>query len=272
METDIINLNGTKFSKDNLHELPSKLNIMEITIKSNAEVIGFFGEICPFSNFYPSKFYHNGIEYHSSEQFIQHAKTKFFSDHYSQTTVLNSETALGAKRAGREVSNYDHKRWCKHAKEICKPGIDAKFCQNPRAMQALLETGDKLLVECTKDNVWGNGYLLGHPNCLRRQTWKSKGILGEILEEIRHYHLSQARSIPWANSRGWMSQQRLPPPPSSFFNTNFLPISAMISPNIRHPPPIPSSQSDRVPPSLTSSPVPKQADPMLHSSAIETTN
>ena len=40
MEADVLNLNGTKFSKDNLHELPSKLNIMEITTKSNAEVIG----------------------------------------------------------------------------------------------------------------------------------------------------------------------------------------------------------------------------------------
>ena len=100
MEGDVLNLNGTKFTKDNLHELPEKLNIMEITTKSNAEVVGFFGEICPLSNFYPSRFFHNGIEYHSSEQFIQHAKAKFFGDSYGQSTVLNAETALGAKRAG----------------------------------------------------------------------------------------------------------------------------------------------------------------------------
>ena len=174
MEADVLNLNSTKFNKDNLHELPAKLNIMEITTKSNADVVGFFGEICPLSNFYPSKFFHNGIEFHSSEQFIQHAKAKFFGDHYTQTTVLKAETALGSKHAGREVSNYNHKRWCKFAKELCKPGIDAKFCQNPRAMQALLETGDKVLVECTKDAVWGNGYPLGHPNSLQSQTWNLK--------------------------------------------------------------------------------------------------
>ena len=250
MEADVINLNGAKFSKDNLHELPSKLNIMEITTKSNAEVIGFFGEICPLSNFYPSRFYHNGIEYHSSEQFIQHAKAKFFGDSYSQTTVLNTETALSAKRAGREVANYDHKRWCKHAKEICKPGIDAKFCQNPKATQALLETGNKTLVKCTKDTVWGNGYHLGHPNCLRSQIWKSKGILGEILEEIRNYHLSQARTMPWTNTKSWPMPQRLPPPPSSsYFNTNFPPISRPNSPAIRHTHPI--AHADRVSPSLT---------------------
>ena len=251
MEGDVINLNGTKFSKDNLHELPNKLNIMEITTKSNAEVVGFFGEICPLSNFYPSRFFHNGIEYHSSEQFIQHAKAKFFGDSYCQSTVLNTETALSAKRAGREITNYDHKRWCKHAKEICKPGIDAKFCQNPKAMQALLETGNKTLVECTKDNVWGNGYPLGHPNCLRSQTWKSKGILGEILEEIRNHHLSQARSMPWKN---WPVQQRLPlPPASTYFNNNFPPIPRPSTPGIRHQ--HPGKHTESVPPSLTPSPL-----------------
>ena len=206
MEADVLNLNGTKFNKDNLHELPVKLNIMEITTKSNADVVGFFGEICPLSNFYPSKFLYKGIEFHSSEQFIQHAKATFFGDLYTQNKVLNAEMALGAKRAGREVSNYDHKRWCRSAKDLCKPGIDAKFCQNPRAMQALLEMGDKMLVECTKDAVWGKGYPLGHPNSLRSQTWKSKGILGEILEEIRNHHLAEARSMPWANIRGWQNQ------------------------------------------------------------------
>ena len=30
-----------------------------------------------------------------------------------------------------------------NAKELCKDGIEAKFVQNPRIMQALLETGHK---------------------------------------------------------------------------------------------------------------------------------
>ena len=91
----------------------------------------------------------------------------------------------------------------------------------------------KMLVECTKDAVWGNGYPLGHPNSLRSQTWKSKGILGEILEEIRNHHLAEARSMPWANIRGWQSQHRLPPPPSSHFNAHFPPIHVTTSPPIR---------------------------------------
>ena len=265
MEADVLNLNGTKFNKDNLHELPVKLNIMDITTKSNADVVGFFGEICPLSNFYPSKFLYKGIEFHSSEQFIQHAKATFFGDPHTQNTILNAETALGAKRAGREVLNYDHKRWCRSAKDLCKPGIDAKFCQNPRAMQALLETGDKTLVECTKDAVWGNGYPLGHPNSLRSQTWKSKGILGEILEEIRNHHLAEARSMPWANTRGWQSQHRPAPPPSSHFNAHFPPIHVTTSSPIRQPHPIASNQPERVSPTHTSSPPPRSVTATFHS-------
>lgn len=246
LEEDVLNLNGTRFTKENLHELPQKLNIVEITTKKNANIIGFFGEICPFSNFYPSNFFYKGVEYHSSEQFIQHAKAKFFGDKYAAAAVMSAETALACKRAGRDVSNYDHKRWCKNAKEICKPAIDAKFCQNPRAMQSLLETGDKELVECTKDNVWGNGYPLGHPSSLRSQAWKSKGILGTILEEIRNYHLSQAKAMPWTTIGAWPQQPRLPPPPATaLFNSNF--------------PPMQTSNPSHPAPTLTSSPVVKGA-------------
>ena len=53
-----------------------------------------------------------------------------------------------------------------NAKDLCKDGIEAKFVQNPRIMQALLETGNKKLVECMKDYLWGMGVPLNDPQCL----------------------------------------------------------------------------------------------------------
>ena len=69
-------------------------------------------------------------------------------------------------------------------------------------MQALLETGQKKLVECTYDSLWGNGIPLHQPSCLNQHLWKNQGILGEILQEIRQIHLDQARALlpsfnPW---------------------------------------------------------------------------
>ena len=87
--------------------------------------------------------------------------------------------------------------------------MEAKFAQNPRVMQALLETGNKELVECAKDTLWGTGVPLNEPNCLNEKYWKGQGILGEILHEIRHKHLQIAQSILPAINQ-WHTQG--PPP------------------------------------------------------------
>ena len=126
---------------------------MEITTKSNEHTVGFFGEVCPIRNFYPSSFFYQGKEYHSSEQFIQHMKAKHFNDQTSEREILAAETTLDCKIAVSDIRGYDHKNWCKYAQDLRRPGIDAKFSQNPNAMQTLLETGTKQLVECAKHSL-----------------------------------------------------------------------------------------------------------------------
>ena len=116
LEEDTLVLNSERYTKDNLHTLPPKLNLMEITTKQTANTIGFFGELCPLSNFYPSSFLCNGREYHSSEQYIQHMKAKHFNDQVSEREILSVETALDCKTAAWDIRNYDHKEWCKNAK------------------------------------------------------------------------------------------------------------------------------------------------------------
>ena len=88
------------------------------------------------------------------------------------------------------------------AKNLCKKGIEAKFVQNPQAMQALLETGSKQLVESACDGLWGTGVPIHQTDCLNHRSWKTQGILGEILQEIHQFHMEQARSLlpmvnPW---------------------------------------------------------------------------
>ena len=61
-------INGRRYGKSNIHQLPDKLKPMKFLMKENPDTIGFFGELCPFSNFYRSEFIWNGHIYHSSEQ------------------------------------------------------------------------------------------------------------------------------------------------------------------------------------------------------------
>ena len=96
--------------------------------------MGFFGEINPLSNFYPSTFLYNGIQYVSSEQLIQSSKAKFFGDMDTYNQILGCSTSLEYKNLSHQIRNVDEAKWEEVAGNICHPGIRAKFFQNPFAM------------------------------------------------------------------------------------------------------------------------------------------
>ena len=128
---------------------------------------------------------YNGMEYNSSEQLIQHQKATLFGDTEAANRIMNSKSALESKRISKEIINYNHDTWKSEAKLRCEEGIKAKFMQNTGIRSYLLNTGNKRLVECCNDKLWGNGIPLHDENSLNPTHWTSQGILGEILESVR---------------------------------------------------------------------------------------
>ena len=189
LEGNQLVLDGKRHTKDTLDQLLRNLDVMKITTKSDEKSLGFFGELCPLSNFYPSSFEFNGINYHSTEQLIQHQKAKLFGDKHIEHSILTAKSLLECKKLSRDISSFNYKRWVENAKDLCKDDIEAKFVQNPRTMQALLETGNKKLVKCTKDYLWGTGVPLNDPQCLTEKCWKGQGLQGIMLQEIQKKHM-----------------------------------------------------------------------------------
>ena len=70
-------------------------------------------------------------------------------------------------------------------KDKCRDVLKAKFVQNPDLLRVLLSTGDKLIVESSKDNIWGTGILLYRWDFLHCKYWSGNGLLSELLIEIR---------------------------------------------------------------------------------------
>ena len=66
----------------------------------------------------------------------------------------------------------------------CYNGLKQKFEQNPHLKDALLETGNKILVEASYDDILGTGIPLAGDQCLSKPKSKSYGILGRILMHI----------------------------------------------------------------------------------------
>ena len=157
-----------------------------MSTKSNDETIGFFGELCPFSNFYPANFTYNGVDYHSSEQLIQYQKALYCNDLEVADKILHTKSAITCKQLSYAINNYDHQGWVNASNEHCREGSRAKFTQNLTLLQTLLSTGDKLLVECSKDNIWGTEVPFFRWDCLQKRHWAGNGKLSDQLMEIRN--------------------------------------------------------------------------------------
>ena len=76
-------------------------------------------------------------------------------------------------------------KWNEVASELCYPEWLEKFKQNPGLVAFLKNTGNKTILECYYDDVWGNGVPLTNPKCIDPGSYKQQGILGEMLERIR---------------------------------------------------------------------------------------
>ena len=185
-------IDGKRYNRENLHTLPDDLNTTALCSKTNEEVIAFFGELHPLSNFHQCSFNLEDNMFHSSEQYIQWKKACFFGDNLAQERLLNSEDALECKNIAREIRDFNRANWNKAAEEQCFEGIKQKFFQNTGLLQFLIATGEKSLVESSYDDTWGTGLPLSDPECLNKTKWKSIGILGRTLMSIRELAVSSS--------------------------------------------------------------------------------
>ena len=185
MEGAHVVLDGIHYYRENIHTLPPELSADKVTSETNDEVVAFFGELHPLSNFHGCKFDFEGETFHSSEQLIQLKKAELFGDQAAKERILNSTDAQDSKEIAMDIANFNRDEWNKLAENLCYEGICQKFVQNPSLQNYLLDTGNKTLVEASYDNVWGTGKPLGSEDSLNPTKWKSIGILGRILMKIR---------------------------------------------------------------------------------------
>jgi len=146
----------------------------------------FWSSSSPFSNFYPSKFVENGIEYNCSEQYFMAKKAERYKDYETLKKILNEKIPSKIKLYGRQVKNFDQKDWSLSSLQIMEQGNYLKFSQNSILKSMLRATGDKILVEASpKDKIWGIG--LDENTALETpiDKWIGENKLGIALMNVR---------------------------------------------------------------------------------------
>ena len=138
------------------------------------------------SNWYPSKFTVNGVNFSSMEQFMMYKKAVCFKDKDTADKILEVDDVAYIKKLGRLVSNYNESYWNGIRQIVVFEGLLAKFSQNENLKEHLKATGNSILAECAvKDRIWGIGLSMKDPDRFEVSKWTGQNLLGYALMMAR---------------------------------------------------------------------------------------
>ena len=72
LKDDKLILDSIEYGVEDLHNLLDDMLTLSSCQKSNDNMIVFFGQHSPFSNFYQASFEHDGHQFRTSEHAVQH--------------------------------------------------------------------------------------------------------------------------------------------------------------------------------------------------------
>ena len=141
-----------------------------------------------FSQWYDVYFEIDGIQYHTTEQYMMASKARLFGDEDTLNEIMNATTPFEYKKLGRKVKGFEPSLWDEKKLDIVVEGNKAKFGQNPELKEFLLSTDDAILVEASPyDTIWGIGMDRETALNSKVEDWKGENLLGCALMEVRDW-------------------------------------------------------------------------------------
>ena len=151
---------------------------------SKHNFILFWGGV--YSQWCPSKFKIDGVEYNTAEQYMMAKKALLFGDYEILAEIMSTKNPATQKDCGKRVKNFNKEVWETYCRKYVYDGNYAKFTQNPKMLAELMATGDKEIVEASpEDKIWGIGLDENNPLAWDKDTWKGTNWLGIAIMEVR---------------------------------------------------------------------------------------
>lgn len=162
-----------------------------------------------FSNFYPYEhkgiktedveplnFEADGYEWKTSEQYFMYQKAMFFHDFEIADKIKATVRPEEAKKLGRKIKNFNEEEWSKVSFDMMFNAVYAKFSQNERLKNILLDNKfkDKNFVEASPfDKIWGIGLHYDDKLCDDETNWLGENKLGKVLDKVRNTLLEKEK-------------------------------------------------------------------------------
>ena len=146
---------------------------------------GELGTGC-LSQWWPSPFTVDGVEYATSEHWMMAAKARLFQDEEAEARARSASSPALAKKAGRLVRGFDQAVWESERFGIVVAGSVHKFGQDSALLRYLLASGDRILVEASPvDRIWGIGLASDDERAQDPERWRGLNLLGFALMDAR---------------------------------------------------------------------------------------
>ena len=139
----------------------------------------------PLSQWHLSTFNDGMNEYNCAEQYMMFQKALHFKDYESADAIMQAKDPRRQKRLGRQVKNFNEKRWNEIAREVVYFGNLLKFTQNKDLLFYLVNCTETIVEASPVDKIWGIGLDAANPDCLDRSKWLGKNWLGQVLTKVR---------------------------------------------------------------------------------------
>lgn len=136
------------------------------------------------------------LDFFNSEQYFMWMKAITFGDEETADKILKKgHNPKTAKALGREVKNYDDKKWDEIRYRVMVDANYYKYSQSEELKELLLnpELEGKHYVESSPyDRIWGIG--VGETEALDDESnWKGQNLLGKTLDEVREMLLNEKK-------------------------------------------------------------------------------
>lgn len=138
------------------------------------------------SNWYPSRFTINNVNFSSMEQYMMYKKAVCFGDKDTADKIFATDDVAEIKALGRLVAKYNESYWNGVRQIIVFEGLLAKFSQNEDLKKQLKATENCVLAECAvKDKIWGIGLSMKDLNRFEIDKWNGQNLLGYAIMMVR---------------------------------------------------------------------------------------
>ena len=208
--TDLITANVTiyfndqtincKYCKEANHKIDSCPVIAAKKAKIKCFSCGIYGHLsseCPatentyafngiknkLSNFYQCEIQYKNVTHRSNEHLYQWRKAAFHQMPDIAEKISQADSAWEAKKLGDKVKTTP--AWETNCERFMKECIMLKLEQCSAFREELLNTGSKVLVECTRDRFWGAGLTREETLKSSPENWPGSNTMGKILTKIR---------------------------------------------------------------------------------------